>query len=69
MINPEDIVLPEFESEIGEYRGDVCMEIRSRGYEWLADEVGGLSDGDMEIYYLRYNPAEAANILISESGV
>lgn len=44
-----------------DWRGAVCEELRDDGYEWLADEFGGLSDEAAQVYRDWFDdPAEAA---------
>ena len=50
--------------EINEYRGDVAMALRDRGYTYLADSVGGLADEIMEGYAVHYDEDELVNHLI-----
>lgn len=51
-----------------EFRGDVCIELRDRGYDHLADEFGGMSDSYVESYHRATggDPMTTAEWLIEE---
>lgn len=50
------------ETAVSEWRGDVCMALRDRGHDDLADEFGGYDDGTVRDLYERWstNPEAAA---------
>lgn len=59
----------EPETDVNEYRGDVCMRIRyHHGHPDLADEVGGMGDEWMRYNYMDHGISveDAALQLVGE---
>jgi len=54
--------------EVDEYRGDVAMTLRDRGYSDLADSIGGLGDEAMQGYAIHYDEDRLADHLIFMDG-